>query len=489
MQSTTTSQSEGVGKRAVRGTFWSFLSYTSGRLVTFVTTLILARLLAPAEFGVIAYCTLVIAYLDLLNNFGVGHALIARRDRLEEAQNAAFVVSIGSSVFLYAGAWIAAPSIAVFFNEPQVTPLLRVLSLGLLLVGIGTVPMAMLQRDLRFKAYLLPGIVRNIIKAVVAISMAWQGFGVWSLVVSELVNKVLEVIIPWLIVRWRPTRAFDPQVMREMLGYGVHIMGVSLVGSFMVNVDYLLVGRLLGAAALGYYTMAFRIPELVIRSVSQIVSTVAFPVLAHTQSDPAKTHDMYFAYLRYMALVTFPAGVGLALLSPALVQVFFAEVWRPMTAPMQFIAIASAFSIVSYLSGIIYNAIGRPDLTFKLSLAKLPIVVLVLSIGTFWNITGVAAGHVALTLVCMALDLVMIRRVTGVRLMGVWHAVRPALLGAGAMAAVVGALDSMLTGAPIVQLAALPPIGALVYLGTIWIAGREMFLEARSVLRGSLARG
>lgn len=489
MKSMTPSQSESVGKRAVRGTFWSFLSYASGRLVTFVTTLILARLLAPEEFGVIAYCTLVIAYLDLLNNFGVGHALIARRDRLEEAQNAAFVVSVGSSLFLYAGVWFAAPSIAAFFNEPQVTPLLRVLSVGLLLVGVGTVPMAMLQRDLRFKAYLLPGIVRNVIKAVVAVGMAWQGFGVWSLVVSELVNKVLEVIIPWLIMRWRPSRAFDARVMREMLGYGVHIMGVSLVGSFMVNVDYLLVGRLLGAAALGYYTMAFRIPELVIRSVGQIVSTVAFPVLAHTQSDPEKTHEVYFAYLRYMALVTFPAGVGLALLAPALVQVFFAEVWRPMTAPMQCIALASAFSIVSYLSGIIYNAIGRPDLTLKLSLVKLPIVVIVLYIGTFWNITGVAAGHVALTLICMALDLVMIQRVTGVSLIGVWHAIRPALLGAGVMAAVIGALDAMLMGAPIAQLAALPLLGVLVYVGTIWIAGREMFREARSVLRASLVRG
>lgn len=484
---TTTTQPDGVGKRAVRGTFWSFLSYTSGRVVTFVTTLVLARLLAPEEFGVIAYCTIVIAYLDLLNNFGVGHALIARRDRLEAAQNAAFVVSVGSGVALYAATWVAAPSLAAFFNEPQVTPLLRVLSIGLILVGFGTVPMAMLQRDLRFKAYLLPGIIRNVIRAIVAVGMAWQGFGVWSLVVSELVNKVLEVIIPWWIVRWRPTRAFDPQVMREMLGYGIHITGVSLVGSFMVNVDYLLVGRLLGAAALGYYTMAFRIPELVIRSVSQIVSTVAFPVLAHTQSDPEKTHEVYFAYLRYMSLVTFPTGVGLALLSPALVQVFFAEVWRPMIAPMQFIALASAFSIVSYLSGVIYNALGRPDLTFKLSLVKLPVVVVVLYIGTFWNITGVAAGHVALTFLCMALDLVMIQRVTKAPLTGVLEAVRPAVLGTAAMAVAATALLLALTDAWI-QAVIIPLAGAGTYIGAIWFAGRDTLLQARTMLRASLAR-
>ncbi len=485
----TTPPSEAIGRRAVRGTFWSFLSYASGRLVKVVTTLILARLLVPEEFGVVGYCTIVIAYLDLLSNVGVGHALIARRDKLEEAQNAAFIVSLFSSLLLYAITWWSAPSLALFFNEPQVTPLLRVLSLGLILVGIGTVPVAMLQRDLRFKAYLLPGMAGNIIRAFVAIGMAWQGFGVWSLVVSELLHKVLEAIIPWAIVRWRPTRMFDRQVMYEILRYGINIVGVSLVGSFMVNVDYLLVGRLLGTAALGYYTMAFRIPELVIRSVSQIVSTVAFPVLAHTQSTPDRMQDVYFAHLRYMSLVTFPTGAGLALLSPALVATLFAEVWRPVIAPMQFIALASAFSIVSYLSGIIYNAIGRSDLTFKLSLAKLPLVVIVLYIGTFWNITGVAIGHVLLTFACMALDLAFIRRMIAVRLAGVLYALRPALLGVAAMTVAILPLSMLLTEWTVVQLVFIPLAGAAVYLGTVWLVERETLIQAHTVVRSALARG
>jgi O-antigen/teichoic acid export membrane protein len=126
----TSNNQEGIAKRAVRGTFWSFLSFFSGRVLTFITTLVLARLLVPAEFGIIAYCTIVITYLDLLNNLGVGHALIARRDKLEEAQNAAFLVSIGTAIVLYAGTWLVAPLIADFFNEPQVVPLLRILAPG-----------------------------------------------------------------------------------------------------------------------------------------------------------------------------------------------------------------------------------------------------------------------------------------------------------------------------------------------------------------------
>jgi len=481
--------SEATGKHVVRGVFWSFLSFVSRRLVKVVTTLILAHLLVPEEFGVVGYCTIVIAYLDLLSNVGVGHALIARRDKLEEAQNAAFILGILSSVLLYAITWWSAPSLALFFNEPQVTPLLRVLSLGLILVGIGTVPVAMLQRDLRFKAYLLPGIAGNVIRAFVAIGMAWQGFGVWSLVVSELVYRVLDVIIPWAIVRWRPTRAFDLQVMHEMLRYGINIVGVSLVGSFIVNVDYLLVGRLLGAAALGYYTMAFRIPELVIRSVSYIVSTVAFPVLAHAQSNRDRMQDVYFAHLRYMSLVTFPTGAGLALLSPALVEVLLAEVWRPMIAPMQFIALASALSVVSYLSGVIYNAIGRSDLTFKLLLAKLPFVVVVLYIGTFWNITGVAIGHVLLSFAWIVLDLAYIRRMIAVQPTDALRALRPALLGVAAMTVAIVPLSTLLTGWAAAQLVFIPLAGAAVYLGTVWLVERETLIQAHTVVRSALARG
>lgn len=488
MAATSNSQ-DGIAKRAVRGTFWSFLSFFSGRVLTFVTTLVLARLLVPAEFGIIAYCTIVITYLDLLNNLGVGHALIARRDKLEEAQNAAFLVSIGTAIVLYAGTWLVAPLIADFFNEPQVVPLLRVLTLGLLLVGIGSTPMAMLQRELRFKALILPDILRNVVKALVAIGMAWQGFGVWSLVVSELVSKVIETAVAWAVLRWRPTRAFDRQVLREMIGYGVNITGVGLIGAFMVNVDYFLVGRLLGAAALGYYMMAFRIPELVIRSVSQIVSRVAFPVLARAQNQEGGVNGVYFVYLRYMALFTFPAGVGLALLAAPFVDVFYQDVWAPMIQPMQLVSIASGFSVISYLAGVIYNSIGRPELTRRLQLVKLPVVIAVLYAGTFWGITGVAAAHIVLTLLSTVLDLVVMRRVLSIRLGDVMAALQPALISTAAMAVVTSGCGIALAESGLVALLLLPLIGGGVYLGTLWLVGRETLVQARTVLRGSFARG
>ncbi len=480
-------QPEGIGRRAVRGTFWSFLSFLSTKALTFITTIVLARLLAPAEFGIIAYCTLVIGFFDLLNNVGVGHALIARRDRLEEAQNAAFFISIGSSIVLYAGAWVLAPLIADFFNEPHIVPLLRVLALGLLLVGVGTVPMAMLQRDLRFKAYLLPGIARNIIKACVAIGMAWQGFGVWSLVVAELINKVLEVIIPWAIVRWLPSRAFDYRVVREMLGFGVNIVAVGLLGTLIVNVDYIIVGRVLGGVALGYYTIAYRIPELFIRSVLDTVMMVAFPVLSHMQADSQKLATAYFGYLRYLAVFAFPAGVGIALLAPAFFGTFYTEEWQPAVVPMQLIALEISIASVAYIPGIVYKSINRPDILTKLTLLKLPVVVAVLWGASRWGINGVAAGMVALSLASTVLDSIVVQRVIGFRFADMLRVLAPIVAATLMMALVVAGVAAILP-ANLVGLIVPALLGGVVYGASLAFFSRETFVEATTAVRTALAR-
>jgi len=483
----TTPPSEAIGRRAVRGTFWSFLSYASGRLVKVVTTLILARLLVPEEFGVVGYCTIVIAYLDLLSNVGVGHALIARRDKLEEAQNAAFIVSLFSSLLLYAITWWSAPSLALFFNEPQVTPLLRVLSLGLILVGIGTVPMAMLQRDLRFKAYLLPGIVRNIIRAFVAVGMAWQGFGVWSLVVAELVNKVLEVVIPWAIVRWRPTRAFDWGVLHEMLGFGINIVAVGLIGAFMVNIDYIIVGRVLGGAALGIYTIAYRVPEMFIRSTVDTVMMVAFPVLSRLQADKDQLATAYFGYLRYLALFAFPAAVGIALLAPAFVTTFYTEEWQPAIVPMQLIALEIGIASVAYVPGIVYKSINRPDLLTKLTLIKLPWVVATLWFVSQWGINGVAAGMVALSLASTVLDSIVVQRILGFRFVDMIRFLAPIVAATAIMALAVAGIATLL---PLNFVGLIVPAiaGGIVYSGALALFSRDTLREATTMVRAALAR-
>lgn len=480
--------SQSTAKKAVRGTFWSFLSFFAGRVLTFVTTVILATLLTPSQFGIVGYCTIAIAYLELLNNFGVGHALIARRERFEEAANAAFWIGLASSVVLFVAGWVTAPFVADFFRAPEIIPMFRVLSLNLLLSGIGTVPTAIIHRDLRFKAYLIPSIGRNIVKGGLAIGMALSGYGPWALIWSEVASRAIEAVVPWMLVRWRPTMRFDRAVTRSIAVFSVHILLVTLLGAFMTNVDYLLVGRILGSAALGFYMMAYRFPELVIRNTNDIVAKVAFPLLAQMQEDRAGLSRTYFGYLRYMSLFAFPAGVGLALVTPYFIDVFYPPVWEPAVVPMQLISVQIAIASVSYVPGIIYKAINRPEILTRLSLVKLPFVVGVLWYATRWGINGVAWGMIVLALSSIVLDCAVVQRIVGFAWIDLYRSLAPATISATLMGVVVLLFNTFVPTEGLLAIALAVLIGAAIYVLGLLLLSRETVVQARTVLRSALAR-
>jgi O-antigen/teichoic acid export membrane protein len=364
-----------LSREAVRGTLWNYLSFASGKGLNFITTIILARLLAPEQFGLVAFCTIAIQYLDIMNTAGINSALIARRDRLEEAANAAFVANVIMGVVSFGLAWIAAPYIAQFFHAPEITDMFRILAVFLPINGLGLVPDSLLQRNLRFQTRLIPDLSRNITKGLTSIILAVMGFGAWSLIWGQIVGEVIPVIISWLLVDWRPGWKFDRQVTREVLTFGGHIIIVELVGALRNNIDYLIVGRMLGARNLGYYTMAYRIPELTIRSVNNVVGRVSLPILSRIQTDKEVLRGIYFGYIRYIALFTFPIGFGLALVSGLFIETLLSAEWAPAALPMALICVALTISSVGYVPGVLFKAINRPDILVYLSLVKLPIII------------------------------------------------------------------------------------------------------------------
>jgi len=472
-----------IATQAAQGTVWSYLSFVLGKALTFVSTIILARLLAPEHFGLMGYCLAAIQYVDILNDFGMDAALISRRDRVEEAANAAFVIGLVMSLIFFGVSWAAAPAVAVFFREPAVVPLFRTLSLVLIISGSALVPRALLRRGLRFKEKLLPDLTRNLAKGVFSIGLAWAGFGVWSLVWGQVAGEATAAIILWWLARWRPTLALSQQVMREMLVFGGHIVGVGIIGAIRSNVDYLLVGRLLGAAALGYYLLAYRIPELIIRSLNYVVGNVAHPALAQLQSDLPQLRSVYLAYVRYIALFTFPAGVGLAVIAEPFIRTVYTDKWEPSIVVMQFIAIAISIASVGYVPGVLYKAISRPDILNKMSFVKLPIVVAVLWYCTRWGIVGVAAGQIGLSVFYMLLDSFVISRLVGFKLGEVFYALKPALIGSAAMGAVLIGVQAMLPLTGIVDLLVLATLGVAAYLATLFWVNRNLFAQAQVALR------
>jgi O-antigen/teichoic acid export membrane protein len=267
-----------------------------------------------------------------------------------------------------------------------------------------------------------------------------------------------------------------------MLNFGGHIISVGLVAALQNNVDYLLVGRILGAAALGYYTIAFRIPELIIRNLNAVVGNVAHPLLSKLQTDAGKLQSVYFSYVRYISLFTFPAGVGLALTAEPLIKSVYTPKWEPAIFLMQCIAIALAISSVGHVPGVLYKAINRPQILSQLALIKLPVTVGVLWYAAQWNLNAVAVSQIALAIFYMSLDSIVVSRVIGFGLRTFLGALTPALAGAAVMSVTLMIVTHLLSPSGFTGLIFLIVIGISSYIGTLTFVSRETVAKAYTVV-------
>lgn len=477
-----------LAQKTVSGAFWSYLSFVGGKLLSFLSTIILARLLLPEEFGLIGYCLVAIQYVDILNSAGIETALIARREKVQEAANAAFAANLLFGALCFGITWLIAEPVAAFFNAPQIVPYFRVLGLSLPLTGLGMVPDAMLKREMKFRTVLISDVARNFMKGVASITLALLGFGVWSLVWGQVLGVLTGAVLSWILAGWRPTWRFHSEASRSIVFFGFHIILLELAGALRNNVDYLLVGRVLGAAALGYYTMAYRIPELLIRSINHVLGNVSLAALAITQSDRPRMQKFYFGYIRFLAMFTFPVSVGLAFTAPVFIPLFLSEKWNPAIVPTALIAIALCITGLGYVPGILYKAISRPDILNKLAILKLPIAIGILWYSTRWDIVGVAAGQIVIALISVSMDLLVANVTMSYSLTDLFKAIGPSFASTLLMAAVLFLIRETVPAAGLLQLILMVTLGGLTYFLAFWMISRETLLQGVTTIRSSLAR-
>ncbi len=474
-----------MSKHAVRGSLWTYLAFASGKALSFVTSIILARLLVPEEFGLVGSCMVALQYLAVVNLFGMDQAVIARRDRLQEAANAALWLNLGTGVLLFAVTWVAAPAVAQFFRAEPVTHLLRLLALSLPISALGAVPDALLQRELRFKARLLPEFARSLVKGVVSIVLAWRGVGVQSLIIGQIAGESAGTLLVWVLAGWRPTFAFNPRVTREIMVFGSHIVALSILGALFGNIDFVFVGRALGVEALGFYLIAYRIPELILTNTNNVVGRVAYPLFARLQSDFKQLRGAYLSYVRYMALLIFPAGVGLAITAAPLILIFYSSKWAPSIGAMQLISIALAISSVGFIPGVLYKANNRPQLLTQLAVIKTIPAIAIFWYSTRWGIVGVACGQIITALFNISLDVAVVSRVLHFPVLENIKALVPALASSAVMGLAGLAAAPVLMRAGVLGLVTLVLLGIMVYAATLAVVSRDSILQARKVLMPS----
>jgi lipopolysaccharide exporter len=464
------------------GVLWNALTVGASKLVVLVTTVILARLLDPTDFGLLAIGLVAIGYLDFINDFGVSAAVIQRRDESGRSLDVAYWLNLGLGVLLTAVGILIAPFVADFFNEPRATDILRVLSLSFVIRSFGSIHEAKLRRDLKFSRRVLPELGKGIVKGAVSITMALTGFGVWSLVWGQLAGTAAAAVLYIVVMPWRPALVFDAHIARGILGFGSQITMVGLLGGLNKNVDYLVVGRSLGTRALGIYSLAFRMPQLLIESVVDVTGQVAFPLFARVQSDSRRLREGLRRMLRLTALGVVPLGLGLALISEPFVMLLYGERWEDAIPVMQLLALYMLVQSLTKNCGDVFKAMGRPGILNRLAILKLAVTVPALLAAVRHGIVWVAAAQLAAAFVLTLYRFWLAARVVGAPVRSVAGAVVPACRAGGVMVAVCLPAVLWLDVGPALELAIVVPMGVIAYTAAIFVFDRSLVSEIRDLL-------
>lgn len=450
-----------LARTGVRGAAWQGLAFASGKLIVLATTIVLARLLSPQEYGLVALALVLMAYAETIADAGVAQALVYL-PRTGIMARSALLISVLLGLALASVAVLAAPLIAGLFNLPDVAPLVQVLGLSVLATSCGAVPEALLRRDLLFKQLTAAPVIRAATMGTVTLLLAFGGHGAWSLAVGTTAGSVAYAATCWFLVRrrapWQIWRV-GKDALRANVKYGAPVAGSSLLARLIFDVDYLIIGLLLGAQALGFYTLAFRLPEALILNVFFVLSTVLFPLYAQVRGDPERLRDGYLKSVQIQSLYGLTAGVGLAVLAPILIPLLFGEKWMDAVLPLVFLALYAAARSLGAGANDVYKALGRPGLSIGISVVRLVILVPVLLLATRWGIIGVACAQLVVAVLFACGMQVVAAKVIQIRARRLWRAVVPALV-CGAAVAVAG-LGTL----------ALPHLGSLLTMALVVVTG------------------
>jgi len=419
-----------LGAEAARAVMWNYASFAAGKVLILVTMAILARLLTPEDFGIVGFATLVVAYLAVLKDLGLGAALIQRRDDVEESSETVFAFNLLAGAVLTAITFLSAPLVAGFFREPLVIPLLRVLSFTFVLEALGSVQLVLLRRNLDFRKKLVPDVGRSIVKGVVSIGAAAAGFGVWALVWGQIAGVLTSVALAWAVVPWRPKARFHRHLIRPLARFGAPLIVTDIQYAIWSNLDYLVVGRLLGDAALGVYTLAYRLPELLIQSVWRVLAGAVFPFFSKIQDQPDLLRRGFLATIRYTQVLVVPLCIGLFITAEPAVKTLFGDQWHGAIPVLRVMAIFSLLGSIGVNAGDVYKALGRTGVLARLAALELIVLVPALIFGARHGIVGVAWAHAGVAGVDTAVRLAVANRMVGTTFGDIWRQMAPSL-GAG----------------------------------------------------------
>lgn len=477
------SERGGLQRRVARGLAWTVVDTWGRQVLNLVVFLILARLLVADAFGLVALATVFVAFAQLVVDQGMGDALIQRREVTRSHIDTAFWVSVAMGLLLTASAQLLAGPLAALLNEPDLEPILRVLSLTFVLSAISSIQIALLRRELAFRSLALRSIAASLGGGVAGVALAYLGFGAWALVWQLIAAAAISVAALWSVSPWRPGRNVSVRDFRELFSFGINVMGSDVLNYLSRNMDNLLIGIVLGTVPLGFYAVAYRILEVSQTILIQVTRKVTFPAFSRLQHDRHRMRRAYFRVTRAASIVILPGYVALALVAQEMTVTLFGARWADSAPVAAVLFLIGPVLSVQAFSNALLNAAGHPEVAFRFRLLTTAANVAGFAIAVSFGILAVAAAFVIRGYLLLPLNLRWMRIYGGVPVREYLLQLRGTATATLLMAAAILVVKSLLGAqmGPGLLLGVELMVAALVFGATLWLFDRTLMREVFDV--------
>ena len=385
-----------IKSKATSALFWSFFQKIGTQGIQFIISIILARLLLPEQFGLIAMLWIFISIGQSLIDSGFGTALVQKKDAtyIDECSMFYFNIVVG---FIASGLmWLSAPIIAHFYKQTLLLSLTRVMSIALIINSFGLVHSILLNKQINFKTQLKVSILASIISGTIGVILAFNGFGVWSLVAQSLSSNLFVVIFLWHFNTWRPSLIFSFNSLRGMFPFGSRMLLSGLINTLFQNLYTVVIGKLFSPAILGFYSRAIKLQELPLTVITRTVGSVTFPVFSvlHGEGDKLRFIRAFRKASSLLVMICFPMMVGLMIVAKPLVLVLFTNKWEPCIPYLQLLCLAGILQPLQEVNLNVLLAHGRSDLYFRLEILKKIIIIIAIAVTFRWGISAMICGQI-----------------------------------------------------------------------------------------------
>ena len=477
-----------VSKAARQGGVWSIAAYAFSKVSGFASSIVLARVLLPEHYGLIGMVNTVLAVVQVMGFWGIGAAVTYERENWEECANTGWWLDVIVGVALFAISNSLAPLAALYYREPRVQLVILVASLNYLINPIGNMMETLMRRSFQFRLSTVIGLVGGFVTCVLTVVLALAGAGVWSFVYPSLVAGVLTVVLRWRACSFRPRLKVDWSFSRRILGFGKHMFGAGLFDYINQNVDYVLVGGLMGGRQLGLYVFAYNLGTWIVQNISGVISGILFPTVASVQHDHEKASSLFLRLVQVISIAGFPLVALMWAVAPLFLGSVYGGKWLPCVTAFRLIAVYGMGRAVCNPALGLISAMGRPDINLKVSAATSPVLVTAVYLGSRYGIDGVALATAIAHGLFVWLYVVIPFRILRWDVSRFFKALAPAFVSSVIAAAITGAAYEAL-GAPTVSVGLLLTLGVLcagLYAAAMLLLFRGTALSTLNLVRTSL---